>query len=455
MSLHNILGIGRSGMVAAGFGASNASQNATNATTDGYSRRIARFVPQPNGGVRNLGATRIRDHFVERRLLGARSEEGYARGRVQTMEILDTIFADSPGNLQSAFEAFQTATTQLTAHPKDASTRIVFLETASSLADAFRRNAERLEATRIDTNERLVEGVQEANQRLAAIGSLSQEINRIEATGSEASDLRDQREQAIREVADLVPLTVLESGDGHVEVMLAGQRTLVDRDGAVKPLQAVADPETGNVGVAVTGSEDVTRLLTSGRLGGLVQARDGAIRWAREGLDSLAFEVTQAFNAVHRAGFGLDGESGRDLFSPLAGVEGAAQLFSVSADVEGRPDTVAAGTEVDELPGDNRNAFELEALFRQDITLDGTATIDGALSTLVGTSASRLQSARFEWLRAEDVITQVSALRESVSGVSTDEEMIDLAKFQRAYQAAARIIQVADEMLAELVNLKR
>lgn len=458
MTLHGILGIGRSGMVAAAFGATNASQNATNATTEGYSRRLARFEPEgpwPQAGVRTLGATRIRDRFVERRLLGARSEQGFAEARVGTMEVLDTIFADSPGNLQRALEALQTATTQLTAHPKDPATRIVFLETAASLADAFQRNAERLQSARGDANERIVEGVGEVNQRLRAIGDLSQEISRIEATGGEASDLRDRREQLVREVSDRVPLKVIESGDGHVDVMLAGQRTLVDRDGTVKLLETQTDPATGDVTVDVAGSEDVTRLLTSGTLGGLVDARDGALADARTGLDQLAFDLSAAFNAVHAAGVGLDGETGRNLFTPLATVDGAALSFGLSADVAGNPDAVAAADDAAELPGDNRNAFELEALFRSEIALGGTATIDGALSTLVGTSASRLQSARFEWDRAEDVVTQVSGLREAVSGVSTDEEMIDLAKFQRAFQASARVIQVADEMLAELVNLKR
>jgi len=457
----DILSIGRSGMNAASFGASNASQNAANAATEGYTRRIARFDPlgpRPLAGVRSRGATRVVDPFLERRLLGAGGDRGQAEASLRTLEVLDTAFSDGPGSLADALAELEVAASRLSANPDEPAARTTFLERADDLAQAFRRSAGLLEGARQDANDRIRDGVRDVNEKLEAIASLSKEIARIEAVGDEASDLRDRRDQLVREVAEVVPVNVLEGDDGRIDLMLAGSRALVDRAGQVYALSAVADPATGDVRVTLPdggASQDVTGLLSGGALGGLVAARDGELADTRQALDQLAFDLAAAYDGVHAAGVGADGGTGRALFAPRAGVAGAAQGLGLSADVDGFPERVAAAIDPAALPGDNRNALALAALADQPLAEGGTATFAGALSGLVGSAGAGVRSARTELERATDVAAQVSALRQAVSGVSADEEMIALSQFQRSFQASARIVQVADEMLGEILDLKR
>ncbi|HJK98627.1 MAG TPA: flagellar hook-associated protein FlgK [Polyangiaceae bacterium LLY-WYZ-14_1] len=457
----DLLGIGRSGMTAASFGASNASQNAANATTEGYTRRIARFDPlgpRPLAGVRARGANRVVDPFLERRLLGAEADRGRAEAEVRTLEVLDTAFADGPGGLPEALAGLEVAASRLSANPDENAARITFLDRAAALAQAFRQTAGLLEGARQDANDRLRDGVREVNEKLTSIGRLSEEIARIEAIGEEASDLRDRRDQLVREVAAFVPVKVLEAEDGRIDLLLAGSRALVDREGQVAQLGAVVDPATGDVRVVLPTaglSDDVTGLLSSGSLGGLVAARDGELARARTDLDQLAADLAAAYNGIHAGGVGADGTGGRNLFTPPAGVDGAALNLTLSGDVAGRPERVAAALDPASLPGDNRNALALAGLADQPFASGGTETAVEALGSLVGAAGAGVRTATTELERATDVAAQVDALRQSVSGVVTDEELIDLAQFQRSFQAAARVVQVADEMLGEIVNLKR
>ena len=135
---------------------------------------------------------------------------------------------------------------------------------------------------------------------------------------------------------------------------------------------------------------------------------------------------------------------------------GAAAAFAVSTDIAGDPDRLAAATDPTLAAGDNRNALSLAGLAEdQSVALGGTATFQGALSSMIGDAGQSVRSAGLDASFAADFSNQLQALRDSVSGVSIDEEMISLAKYQRGYSASLRVVQTADQMLQELVNLKR
>ncbi|MEM7192984.1 MAG: flagellar basal body rod C-terminal domain-containing protein, partial [Pseudomonadota bacterium] len=100
-------------------------------------------------------------------------------------------------------------------------------------------------------------------------------------------------------------------------------------------------------------------------------------------------------------------------------------------------------------------ALDLASVADNDVALGGTATLVEGYSALVGFAGSAMQRANAQLDHATNTQSQLSAMRESVSGVSTDEEMVSLMRFQRAYQASLQVIQTADEMLGSLMTLKR
>ena len=296
------------------------------------------------------------------------------------------------------------------------------------------------------------------NTKISEVGRIGREIAQTEIDGVEAGDLRDRRDKLIREVSDMVPASVQELEGGQIRLLLGSSKPLVSADGTVHPLQARVDPATGDMSVFRTTAgllEDVSGLITTGSIRGIMDARDGGVAQAKSELDQLAFDMSNAYNATHSAGFGLDGVGGRNLFNAPAVALDAAKFMTLDAAIVGNLQAVAASTDPTLLPGDNRNALALQALQDTNIALGGTATAGEALSQMMGNAANEVQRARATASQASAIQEQVDAMHKSVSGVSVDEEMVALMQYQRGYQAAMKIISTADQLLQELINLKR
>jgi flagellar hook-associated protein 1 FlgK len=461
MSLFNLLNVGATGIQAHGVGLSVTAQNVQNANTPGYARRTVRLEPltpppEGGGGVVARGGARTLDRFVERRLLGATSTRAEAETRARELGVLDHILSEGEGSLTGALDAFEGAMRELSAAPGDAAVRRSVLAAADQLAKAFVSSADDLENAQNEIDNRLADEVTELQGKLESIGELNQQIRRAEVNGIEASDLRDRRDQLVRDVSEQVPVTVVEDEKGPT-LLLGGSLSLVDPDGTVAKLSATPDA-TGFVRITRTtaGEErDVSALIDGGRIGGLLAARDGAIADARTSLDTLAFDLSTAYNAVHTAGFGLDGVGGRVLFATPAAVTGAAKGMALDAAMIDQPDRLAAATDATLTAGDNRNALALVDLAETSFTTGGTETAQEALSSLVGVAGAAGQDALRELTVSQNNETQVENIRASISGVSVDEETISLTRYQRGYQAALQVVKAADDMLQELLAMAR
>ena len=459
-TLFGILTVGRNGMMAHQAASQTASHNATNAATPGYTRRMAHIEsvdgpPEPGLGSRARGARRVIDPFLERRLLGARSAAGRLGAETNALAVLDHLFSDSDADIGSSLDGLTRAFSDLSGRPHDSAARVAVLGRAEQLADSFRYVADEMTRSRGEINERIASEVDAVNQRLHRIAELGAEITKLELTGSEAGNLRDARDVLVREVADRIPVKVIERDDGALNLLYDGSFALVTPEGEVNMLQQRLDPGTGDVRVQVEkAGQRVDIDVDDGSIGGLFDARD-TLATSQSGLDQLAFDVMNAYNGVHQSGFGLDGAGGRDLFVPPAGVLGAASSFRLSAAVAGNPDAIAAAADATMLPGDNRVALDLAAVGESRIALGGSATALEGYVALVGAAATRIQQATLQRDSADAAVDQVDALRDAVSGVSVDEAMVDLMQFQRGFQASMTVIQTADEMLQELMNLKR
>jgi len=461
-SLFGILSVGRNGMQAHQYATQVTSHNAANVATEGYTRRLVNISPvthtQPGNGARADGSRRIMDTFVHRRLLGSRSFDGESKAKSEGLNMLDSLFSIDGLNLNRSLDDFHEALSQVTTHPSDHGTRTVFLARAKGLTTAFNQASFALEEARADANDRIVAEVKVINSKITQIGKIGRDIAETEIGGVEAGDLRDERDRLIREVSDSVPVNVLEVGGGQIRLLLGSSKPLVSADGTVHPLEARVDPATGDISVYRTTVgllEDVSPLISSGSIRGIIDARDGGIAQAKQELDQLAFDVSTTYNTAHAAGFGLDGVGGRNLFNTPAVVLDAAKFMTLDPTVDGNPEAIAAASAVALLPGDNRNALALQALQDTNIALGGSATAGEALSQMMGTAANEVQRARATASQASAIHSQVEAMHKSVSGVSIDEEMVALVQYQRGYQAALKIISTADQLLQEVINLKR
>ena len=456
MSLTKALNLGVQGMRASNRGATLSSNNATNVATEGYSRRSQVQLPRSMHLGVEVGANQRRvDSYVERRLNNSRSDEQEAQARLESLVVLDQVLSNEAGSVGEMLDSFEAAVTSLANDPSDPAVRQALLVQTDQLAERFNTAAESLNLARSDVNDRVRHEVSEVNDTIAEVEALTQEIGRLEHAGQDAGDLRDRRDNLVRNLADVVPVRVLEKENSYT-VLMGNSIQLVSSDGGAYPLGARVDPTTGDVVVTrvMAGKEeDVTARINSGRIGGLLAARQGPLDSAQTELDQLAHDVATSYNAVHQVGFGLDGNTGRDLFEAPAAVAGYAGLITISSDVEDQPEALAAALDPTMLPGDNRNGLALQTLATSQIALGGTATASTSVGSLQGFAGGAIQDAEFDQNFAQSILHQVESLRDSVSGVSLDEEMVAMMEYQRSFEASLRVIKTADEMLNQLLSL--
>jgi flagellar hook-associated protein 1 len=199
-------------------------------------------------------------------------------------------------------------------------------------------------------------------------------------------------------------------------------------------------------------STEITRYLTGGKLAGIKETRDVDIFNVKTKLDELVFGVGTAINTQHAAGFGLDGQTGRDLFDLTGTAAGAARAIRVSADVLDRPDAIAAAGAANSLPGGSDNAIALVRLGSSPILNGNTQTPGSAYGALVADVGLRSRRAQDTAEHRESVHAQLENLFQQQSGVSLDEEMIQLSKYQRAFEASSKVLTIVDQLLAELMQ---
>jgi flagellar hook-associated protein 1 FlgK len=463
MSIFAVLRTGAGALQAARRGISTASNNIANADTPGYARQ--RLELRTTGSMRVGGfllgrgvtadsITNAYDRFTQAAATQRTAIHAESEQRAQGWMAIEPVFAEGvDGRLGAALSRLFDSFAELGSDPTDSALRRSVLGAGGAVSTMFVQ-ADALLAERIAvTDRRIQEVVVDASALLQQVASLNAEIGTLEASGGQAGDLRAQRIAAVEDLARLVPVHTAEQSDGSLTVLLAGQAMV--QGSVARGFSTTADPVTGlrRVEVAVgAGSLDITDDLAGSRLGALVEERDTTVPGLRADLDSLAYDLANAINAVHAAGYGSDGVTGRNLFVSPVAIAGAAAAFAVDPAVVGNPAAVAAAT-APGLPSDNTGSRLLAGLGSANLAGGGTTTFLGFYADMVGEVGTAAASAYASESRTQARLTAALDLRDSVSGVSIDEEALDLLRFQDAYQAAGRVLSTASRLMDELFRI--
>lgn len=457
-NLTSLLSTARDALSAQAYGITVTGQNISNVNTPGYTRREAvlqtrAFGSGSYGGVNVAGLRQVSDRFLDRAQLMSLGQEAAARQHNGVLAGVEAVLNDAAGSgLGSSLDALFNSFGQLAARPNDPTARGEVLFSAENLAANVRSVADELATTREELLTKAREIVQQVNSRSKELAQLNRQIQVAEAQGKDAADLKDQRSQRLLDLAGLIDVRTTIDGDGGVLVHSAG--TVLVEGGNARSLGIDLDGGGGIKLVSLIsggGGTDVTRFLTGGSLAGVKEARDVDVFAVAQRLDEFVFDVGNTINAQHALGTGLDGETGRNLFDVPSTSAGAARVFGVSADVAGNPAAVAAAGDGTTLPGGSDNAVALAAL--GDAALGSTGrSVFQSYGDIVGDIATRKSAAQKNADMRAAVHAQNEAMRESLSGVSLDEEMVSLMKYQTAYQAAAKVLSTVDEMLQELLS---
>ena len=451
MTFNAALSNALSGMTAAQARIQVASHNVANASTPGYARRDASLAARaPSGGVVVASVERARAGRAEALALGADALAAETRAQAEAAGALDALLGE-PGDargLYAALTRFETALDDLAATPEGVDLQEGLLGAARDLAATFTRLGDGAQAARAEADAEVAARVADVNRALAKLDHLN---DAREAGG--LSDLPERRRALIETVAENLDVRVRTDARGRVRIATAagvpllGDAPTLLRFRPAGVMAAGNTIETGHLSGISAGGIELTpgrgpQGARTGAIAGLLAVRDEAAPTFAARLDALAEGLS-----VRLAAADTDGAGG--LLRTTNG-PGAASRMTVSAAAD-----PAQGGALHRLrdgltataPGPAAAPGVLPAL--QD-ALAGFAGEAEALASSVGT-------ARLSADRAADAASAArQSLRDDVlarTGVNTDQELQSLLLIEQAYAANARVVQVASDMMARLMEL--
>ncbi len=464
MSILSVLQMGANAMLAQQQALQTTGHNISNANTPGYTRQrvtLATSYPMSQGtyylglGVNAAGVTGIFDNFVESQLVDLQSGLGSADAQQRALGgVADAFPITEDQGLGPALEAFRGALSELANNPGGSAERVNLIGKANALGSMFAQTRNALVSVQSHLDKDLDTDVQRVNTILPQIADLNAKIVEGEVNGQRANDFRDQRQQLLQELSKLTGATVREEKNGDVSAQVDGI-VLVSGSHAAS-LDASGVNAAGFHTVKYTSPEgalfDVTSLLTKGEIGGLLTNRDTTLPGFLGRLDSLAKTLVDAVNAQHAQGRDLNGNAGGNFFKPITATAGAAGLLQVDSAVAADPRLIAAASQSG-ATGNNENALALANLQGVAQAPLGNRSFKDYFLSIVGDVGQQVQAAQDTSTFQQSLVDQVQQRRESLSGVNIDEEMTNMIQFQRAFQAASRLISVGDEMYQTMINM--
>jgi len=469
LGLFATLNLGARSLATQQQGSEVAGQNLANVNNPAYSRQrlaISTSLPVPSmigpqgSGVQSVAIVQLRDALLERQIQSETSVSGSlaaqqsALQNVQTQlgEQINTQNTDANSTvagqyglaqgLSDLFDGFQ----RLSTDPGSPSQRQVLLQGAQGLASQFNQVASRLDGVRTTLNNSIQSDVDQSNSLLTDIAKLNQQIVYSEAgRGGTANDLRDLRQQKIESLSKLVNVTTVSQPNGGLDVSIGGVTLL----SGISQTDRLETYDAGGGQMLVRAQTAATPLtLTGGRIEGNINVRDGALATLQASTNQLAAQLITEVNAIHRGGYDLNGGTGLDLFS---GTDAAS--IRVNAALVTDPSRLQMSG-VPGAAGNNSVALTLAQLANKKVSTLNDQTFSQKYSATVAQLGQSLSSMNDQVENHSAVSRMLETQRNSISGVSLDEEMTDLVKYQKAFQASARLINVVSEMLETVVNLR-
>lgn len=422
--------------------------NVANVNTPGYTRRRVRFANTPEWaispqlrvgtGVVAQSIQRLRDMMLEQRINTNSGELAQLNTLFQRLREIEGLFNEPGENglnarLNALFNAFE----ELATRPDSMASRQQVLQSARALVETFRNLHANLTTMESQLQTQMTSAIQEANQIAQQLGRLNEQIRSAHSSGAEASDLLDQRDRLLTRLSELVGARAHYANDGSVMVYVDGH-TLV-QDGASFPL-----PTTLDIPNRALVATPVPIRIQSGQLRGLMDAYANLTGY-RNDLNTLASTLISEVNALHSTGYGLDNNTGYLFFAGTNA--GDIDLHDDISD----PRRIAAAS-IPDAPGNGGIAQALANLRNTPIATLGGLSPTQYYRNLIGRVGNEVQVSRNRAESQQLTVEHLHILRESVSGVSLDEEAANLVRFQRSYQAAAKVVSTFDSLLQDLLQ---
>jgi flagellar hook-associated protein 1 len=453
-----IMDIARKALSAQQTGLNVTGQNIANVNTPGYSRQRVELQAsrpaQENFGFIGQGVDvqtvqRARDGFIDSELRTEQQSMKRWETEEQSLTSIEGIFNEpSDSGLSTVLANFWDSWADLANDPQNGAARETVRESGKSLATMFNRLDTRLAELQSNLSEDLKVSVNEMNSMLVQVANLNERIASTENRGIQANDFRDTRDKLLEELSGYADIRIVEREDGAVTLSLGG-RILVEQNNIHKLGTKTITNGESTVEMPTWADDNSILSPTNGLLKGLIETRDEIIPEQVDNLDEMVLGIVSQVNAKHLTGYGSDGTSGTPFFDTAT--TGAGDI-ALDRRIKASVSAIAAAANQDSS-GDGSNA---EAIYNLQTSkfMSGNISVGDYYAAAMGKLGVQSREASFMRENQELMVEQLTKQRESVSGVSLDEEMTQLIKFQRAYQAAAKLVTTVDEMMQSVLDMK-
>ncbi len=422
------------------------SHNVSNVNTPGYTRQRVELSSTDtltskqgltNAGVKVVGIKQIRDEFIEgeiRRvsnLMGTYSVEKEILSRIESL-----ISEPSDVGLGQLIQNFFNAFDDLAKNPEDRAVRVTVLQTGEALSRRFNDIFQSLLGIKKDVLSELESKIKNVNEIISEIAKLNQSAINLHNSGAETNDIKDKINQKLKELSKFVDIVVKFDESGAVKVSIGGV-TVVDKDFSTNLELKFYDGQAKILSTV----ENLEVRLNSGEIFSLQNSFNDLIPQTIQKFDQLALNLINRVNEFHRNGFGLDGSTGNDFFAGT----GAGSIQVNKTIIE---DLKKISASMNGDAGDNRIALAIASLRNDE-------KISGFYNSLVSEIGLRSRIVSDNENLQQMILNQLESQRDAISGVSIDEEMLNMIKFQKMFEASARVIQSVNEMIDAVLSMVR
>lgn len=455
MGINATLNTARLGLTANQMGIDVTAANVTNVNTPGYVRQRAELIATGTVdvssknfqvGVDIAQVQRIYDRYLESQVVEKTTDSGYSATKQGYLQRIDGIFNETNGGgINDLLSNFWASWQNLSANPQGMAEGTVVVSAAEDLSSLFREYSDDLNATMTDAGDEASQMIESINSDIEKIGELNAQIIAQRSDKGDTNVLMDERSKLLTSVAEAVGVNYIEDSNGNIALYLAGGDSLV-QGASVRKLEMVGND------IRIEGTtEPITSTISTGKLGALIELRDQVLPGYLNSLNALAAGIVDSVNEQHSKGYTMGGAVGGDFFVPVAYAGTAARQMRVNEEIAANAGMIAAASTVD---GDGENAGLIGALSDHEIDWGASSsTMNGFYGTLTAQVGSDVSNAVSRNDHEKIIMTQLEEQRDSFSGVSIDEEMMNLIKYQMGYSAAGRLVTVANELMDALINL--
>jgi flagellar hook-associated protein 1 FlgK len=450
MGLNSVFSIAKSSLFAHQQALAVTSANLANANNPAYSRQVALFGTLPpdhrasfsfGTGVAVQDVMRIRNNVTDIQIRAYNQNYYDAEKKSVVLRQIESLFSEPDYGLSNLMTKFFNSWDELALDPQSLELRTSVVQSAQMMAEKISTIHQGISQTRLDNRAEAKDITSRINGILKQLNTVNKQIFEGAAVGSSVNDLVDTRDAMLEELSQYVNINVSIDENQVANVSIGGVFAV---DG-LHYQQFEVDHNNDKLSL-ITTDNGAKAQLSGGSLNALLKLHNNELPKQLATLDELAISLMENVNSIHSQGFSITDP-------PLTGIDFFTEYkngkLEINEDILEDPYYIAISE--DGMSGDNAIAIRLAEL-KNDEVLNGK-TLSDHYSDFITSIANDLNLQEQNVETYSLVLTQLQQTKLAYSGVSTDEEMMNVMKYQRSYDAAAKLITVADELMQTLLTL--